>query len=254
MNLRVVIAEDEAPALHKLRRMLAAIPNLSVVGEARDGQAAAELIRSLRPDAAFLDIRMPLADGVSVVKSLPVPPKIVFVTAHAAYAATAFEVQAADYLLKPYTAERLTALVERLREQLRLERLGEWMRDGQQVAPDAAAGGHRLALKMGQEIVLVPTAAIECILAEGNYLHILTAKRKFFVRGVLAALEAGLQETAFFRTHRSSTVNLSQLVSVNLQTREATTRSGYRVPISRSRGPALVAQIRNLGVAIVGER
>lgn len=255
MKLTVVIAEDEEPALLKLRRLLQEIPQVSIVGEARDGKTALELLRERRPDAVFLDIKMPEADGLAVAQALPCPPKIVFVTAHANFAASAFACQAADYLLKPYSAERLQAVVARLRQQIRLERMAEWMREGQQVAAEVDQhGARRLALKMGPEIAFVPARAIECILAEGNYLHVLTAQRKYFVRGVLGAVERALGDCAFFRTHRSCALNLEHVASLSSDTHAAITTSGYRVAVSRSRLAALVEALKQRHSPLIGER
>src|SRR5690349_12546042 len=134
MNLRVVIAEDELPAMAKLRRLLSTIPEVEVIGEARTARSATELIRTFRPDIAFMDIKMPGGDGLTALTGLADPPKIVFVTAYPQHAAAAFERRASDYILKPYTSERLQQVIEQVRAQVRLERFGELLRGESKVA------------------------------------------------------------------------------------------------------------------------
>jgi two-component system LytT family response regulator len=255
MKLTAVIAEDEEPARTKLRTILSAMPNLTIVGEAADGDTARQVLTRTRPDIAFVDITMPKLDGLSVVQSLPDPPKVVFVTAHPQFAASAFTCQAADYLLKPYTADRLRAVVERIRRQLEVERVAQWFRDGRELAPHPGGDGPpRIALKVRQQLLFVPIGAIECVVAEGNYLHVLTADRKFFVRGVLSSFEDAVPPHVFFRTHRSSVVHIDHVVSLSIKDGEAATTSGYRVPVSRARAGALLDGLKSRGIPWLGTR
>jgi DNA-binding LytR/AlgR family response regulator len=190
-----------------------------------------------------------------VVKSLEYPPKIVFVTAHSAHAVSAFEHQAYDYLLKPYTAKRVDSLIARLREQLKLERMAEWIRGEAQVAP-APSGDRelRLVLKLGSEIVFLNTREIECAITEGNYLHLMTARRKFFVRGVLSDLDRMLRGQMFVRVHRSAIVNLSRIRSISHDAREVLTINGFRLPISRARMQSVIEAVPDLGLPTLGAR
>ena len=124
-TLRVFIADDEADARDKLRRLLARNLDTILVGEATNGLETVERVRALRPDLVLLDIRMPAMDGLRAMEMLgahlPSSPKVVFVTAYDEYAVKAFEVRAFDYLLKPFDAERLDAALERVRRQIDLE-------------------------------------------------------------------------------------------------------------------------------------
>ena len=118
--MRALIADDEAPARAKLRRLLAAESDVEVVGEAANGREAVDLLGRERPDVVFLDIQMPLLDGFGVIDEVGVDamPRIVFVTAYDEHALHAFEVQAFDYLLKPFSPERLRAVMTRVRHEL----------------------------------------------------------------------------------------------------------------------------------------
>jgi two-component system LytT family response regulator len=114
-STKVLIVDDEALARERLRRMLSKIKDIEVIGEAEDGLQAVEQIDRLRPDLVFLDIQMPGLDGFGVLDALQEPPPIIFVTAYDKYALRAFEVNALDYLLKPYSQDRLEAAVRRER-------------------------------------------------------------------------------------------------------------------------------------------
>lgn len=255
MKIRAVIADDEPPALAKLRRMLAATNEVEIVAEAADGASAVHAIQTLRPDVAFLDIRMPERDGIAAVKALQDPPQIVFVTAYAEHAVSAFEHQAVDYLLKPYTAARMQAVVARVRERLKLQRLAEWVRGEVQVArAPVAAGERRLLLKVGSEIEIVAAADIECVMAEGNYLHVMTVHRKFFVRGVLTSFDSMVEGLPFLRVHRSATVNTGRIKSISVAERELVTESGFHLPISRARMAILLRSVEALGLPNLGTR
>ena len=115
--MRALIADDEAPARAKLRRLLAAESDVEIVGEASNGREAVDLLARTRPDVVFLDIQMPLLDGFGVIDAVGIDamPRVVFVTAYDEYALHAFEVQALDYLLKPFASERFKAVIARVR-------------------------------------------------------------------------------------------------------------------------------------------
>jgi two-component system KDP operon response regulator KdpE len=127
--LRVLVADDEGPALRRLRAMLERHPHVEVVGTAEDGQGAVRLAASLAPDVVFLDIGMPGLDGIATARALRAlggaAPLIVFATAYESFAVAAFDVDAIDYLLKPYEQRRVHAAVERVRARLAGRRAGE---------------------------------------------------------------------------------------------------------------------------------
>ena len=146
--MRVVIVDDEALARRRLKRLLGAEPDVEIAAEAADGRSALQAIATARPDAVFLDVQMPVVDGVEVARRLPAPrPAIVFVTAFDHYAVQAFELQAIDYLLKPVARDRLVEAMTRLRDATRhrcRSRLG-----GQPGAVGAAGAIHRRAALAG---------------------------------------------------------------------------------------------------------
>ena len=129
-RVRVAIAEDEALAARHLERLVAGCPDLTLVGTATDGRQAVELLTSTRPDALFLDVRLPILDGLQVLAALDFEPHVVFTTAYEAHAVTAFQLGAVDYLLKPFSDERFHDAVARVRRAL--------------ASPDVASGERAL--------------------------------------------------------------------------------------------------------------
>jgi two-component system, LytTR family, response regulator len=199
--IAALIVDDEAPARDELRYLLAAHPDVEVVGEASGPQAALDQLREAKPDVVFLDVEMPGASGLSLaplVRERAAPPAVVFVTAHAEYAVDAFAVEAFDYLLKPVDPERLARVLERLRE-----------RSAESVAPVekiAVVGGG------GTEVLLDPDQ-IHYVQADGDYCRIHTYDRSYLCTSSLGALEERLGPR-FVRVHRSHLVNLAKVTGV----------------------------------------
>src|SRR6185437_8936637 len=193
--LRVLVADDEPVARRGLRKLLAAEPDVEVVGEAGDGREAVAAIRRLKPDLVLLDVQMPELDGIGVVRELAPSelPEVVFVTAYDRYAIAAFDLQAVDYVLKPVQAKRFSLALSRARRRLesarpgdlaeRIERLlGEYGRAGS--TPD------RILVRSGSKALFVKLDDIEWLEASGNYVRLHTPARdpRTLVRETLAHL------------------------------------------------------------------
>jgi two-component system, LytTR family, response regulator len=217
MTVRVLIVDDEAPARRKIRSQLAGDGRVAVVGEAASGPAAVDLIRELGPDLVFLDIQMPGMSGFEVIEAVGVPsmPAVVFVTAYDEFAVEAFEVQAVDYLLKPFQAQRLATALDRA-----LVRLGE--RAGRQesitrllerVLP-APRYLKRLVVHQAERIVLVPIRDVLHFSADGNYVKVVTSSGVHLLRDTLAALEARLDPERFTRIHRGEIVAIDAIKEI----------------------------------------
>ncbi len=211
-RLRVLIADDEAPARRDLKRILGKIEWVEVVGDACDGPEAVKLIKKLEPDVALLDIQMPGLDGFQVVArvaGLEKPPAVIFVTAYEEYAIKAFEVHAVEYVLKPVEEKRLAEALERARR----------IRKGAEPGPDLAAllkavgaSGRRLAIRQGECLVMVDVDDILYATVEAGGV-------KIFARGVegtvsfrsLDELAAELGRGQFMRVHRSYLANINHI-------------------------------------------
>jgi two-component system LytT family response regulator len=215
--MRVLIADDEAPARQKLRDSLAGEADVEIVGEAAHGEQAVELIRQLMPDLVLLDIQMPRLDGFGVIAAVGVDamPLVVFVTAYDEHALEAFEVCAFDYLLKPFAATRLRRAIARVRKQLD-DRRGEGLArrlaqllDGRQA--ERGFLEHLLVEGANDREVLLSVAAIDRIQAARNALRVFTRDAEYLRRGTLGEIEARLDPARFLRINRSEIVRLAAI-------------------------------------------
>jgi two-component system LytT family response regulator len=231
--LKVIIVDDEAPARDKLRRWLGAQADIDIVGEAADGLAAAAGIEKLRPDAVFLDIQMPGLSGLEVAAQLEADtaPLLVFVTAFDEHAIRAFDLNAVDYLLKPYDRDRLEKTLHRLRE-----RRGKASKSpAVQTARAQTRSGDRLLVPRGEQLELIEAAAIHWLEADDNYVHVHTAAASYLVRRTLADLLEQLGER-FIRIHKSTAVNLAEVAALSPLFKgdhEVRLRSGKLLRLSR---------------------
>ncbi|PXV54057.1 two component transcriptional regulator, LytTR family [Dyella jiangningensis] len=211
--IRALIADDEAPAREKLAHWLAEQPGLSVVGSVEDGLSAAQCIEELRPDVVFLDIQMPTLSGLQVAAQLEPSnaPLIVFVTAYDEHAVKAFELNAVDYLLKPYDRERLAQTVQRVRGRLVSHETGAAaVAMGRARAPSC----ERLLVPDRERLQLIDAASIEWLEADDNYVHVHAGGRDYLLRRTLQDLLSQLGEQRFVRIHRSTAVNLACIASL----------------------------------------
>lgn len=211
--IRVVIADDEAPAREKLEHWVAEQPDMAVVGSAEDGLSAAQCIEQHRPDVAFLDVQMPTLSGLQVAAQLEPSsaPLIVFVTAFDEHAVKAFELNAVDYLLKPYDQDRFARTVQRVRERLRAHESGATaVAIGRARTPCC----ERLLVPDRERLQLIDAASVEWLQADDNYVHVHTASRTYLLRRTLQDLLSQLGERRFVRIHRSTAVNFSSIASL----------------------------------------
>ncbi|MEZ4402333.1 MAG: LytTR family DNA-binding domain-containing protein [Kofleriaceae bacterium] len=196
--MRVVIVDDEALARQRLERLVAAHPDATVVASLGDAEAAVEAIAGLAPDLIFLDVRMPKRDGFDVADAVVATrAELVFVTAYDAYAVRAFAAGALDYLLKPVDAAQVGRALDRVR------------------ARSSGAGWpERLAVRDGSRFVFVPVAELDAVVADGNYVELRAAGRRYSLRSTLGAVAARLDPARFVRLHRSVLVRTEQIAAI----------------------------------------
>jgi two-component system LytT family response regulator len=199
--LRVVIVDDEAPARARLQALLANDPEIDVTAVCAGGGEAIAAIERERADLVFLDVQMPEIDGFDVIETVGVGrmPRVVFVTAFEQHAAHAFEVQALDYLLKPFDRARFDRVLARAKAELRAtppapQPLLDW-----------------LLIRDGDEIHLVKVVDIDWIEAAGNYVAVHAGGTSRLLRRPLAALEARLDPGRFLRIHRDTLVQVDRI-------------------------------------------
>jgi two-component system LytT family response regulator len=217
--MRVLIADDEEPARRKLARLLAEHPDVDVVGQAASGTSAVEAIRALVPDVVFLDIQMPEGTGFDVISAIGVDamPYVVFVTAFDEFAVRAFEVQALDYLLKPFTPQRLDEALARARTRLADPAATEVRTSLTDVltAVTPSTPLRHLLVDHGTRSLFLPVERIDWIEADRNYATLHAAGHRCTVRSTLQALEARLEAGRFLRINRSQLVRIDAVREVH---------------------------------------
>lgn len=226
---RALVIDDEPLARRRLRQLLSAAPDFDVVGECDDARDAQELVRQLRPDIVFLDIRMPHLDGFGVQAALRESVRhVVFVTAHPEHAARAFDVEASDYLVKPVTQARFNDALDRIR------------RSG------GSEGVERILLGGRLGGAAVPIADVVWLEADGAYVTVHLVQRDYVVRETLGQLLDRLGPARFARIHRSAGIQLAHVRALRRAARGLVVElsNGTRLAISRRKASEIVALLR----------
>jgi len=238
----VLVADDEAPARQRLIDLLQRDRFVAKILDAANGEAAVEVIESEHPDLVFLDIQMPELDGLGVVDAIGPEqmPLTVFVTAYDQHAIRAFEANALDYLLKPFSDERLEASMARVKARLDERSVREF---GQRVlrmvsaSPAAAKRLDRLVVKSGGTTRFVRVADIDWIEAAGVYVNLHVGEKELLYRAALNELAEKLDSLRFIRVHRSAIVNIESILQLEPLSHgefEAVLKNGSRARVSRT--------------------
>jgi two-component system LytT family response regulator len=238
---KVLIADDEAPARALLRELVAARPRLQLVGEAADGLEAVELAQAQAPDLVLLDVQMPRLDGFEVLELLDRRVGVIFTTAYDQYALRAFEVNAVDYLLKPFGGARFDRALERAEQRLGALRPASASALAAAARP-AGSFAERLVIKDGARVEVLPVADLDYARAQGDYVELVSGGRSWLKEQTLQDLEAALDPARFVRVHRSYLVQCARLVRVEpagKDSRAAVLSTGARIPVSETGLPRL---------------
>ncbi|MDR0581329.1 MAG: LytTR family DNA-binding domain-containing protein [Prevotellaceae bacterium] len=223
--LSVLIVDDETPARELIRHYLQSYPDITVAGEADNGFDAMKLIKEHHPQLIFLDIQMPKLTGFELLELIDVTPEIIFSTAYDQYALRAFELNAVDYLLKPYSKERFDRAVQKAVSKIHS---GNDSPAGWQALQQTLAGApamlSRVAVKDRQQIHVIPAGDITYIEADGDYVKLHTAAGAFLKEKTMKYFEANLAPQQFIRIHRSFIVNVDKVAKIELFEKET-----YRV-------------------------
>ncbi len=257
LRLRVLIADDEAPARAKVRRFVERDSDVAVIFEARDGAAALSVIRDEAPDLVLLDIEMPVLTGLEVVAALSpeTAPHVVFITAYDAHAVRAFELAAVDYVLKPFDAARFAVAMTRAKRALAasrrpddLVRLLAVLQQTASAPPGDSSAQYpdRLPVEDGGRSVLVRCADIDWFEADDGEVRVHVAAQVRRIRFTLSELEQRLDPSRFARTGRSALVNLHRVhafEAVGHGDYVLTMPGGGRVRLSRRYVSAVAARL-----------
>ena len=241
--MRILIVDDEAPARERLKRLLADIEGVELGGEAQDGLQAVELIEREQPDLVLLDVQMPGLDGFGVMEALEKPPPVVFVTAYDEYAIRAFEVNALDYLLKPFSRARLEKAIRRAQE-AQVEEQDLTSRLAPLLENLVAQGRYltRLAVRDRDRIRVLDVGEVDWIGVEDEQVSVYVGNEVYPIRRTLAELEARLDPARFFCAHRSAIVNLDrvkEIVPWFKGSHKLRLTTGAEVELSRAQARAL---------------
>jgi two-component system LytT family response regulator len=251
-RVRVLIVDDEPLARQALRLLLAADPDVEIVGEC-SGVDGAKTVERVSPELMFLDVQMPEVDGFDLLEQIGVAraPVVVFVTAYSEHALRAFEVHAVDYLLKPVTEERFRTAFDRAKRRLGAAPSGHSAREIL-VALDTLANPHRhlerLAVRDGEKTVFVSVEDVEWVEALQNYVRLHVGRAAYLLHVPMNTIEAALDPQRFARIHRSHIVNvqrIKQMWSLSHGQYDVELLSGRRVQSGRTYGEKIRRLLSN---------
>lgn len=235
--LRVAIVDDEELARLLMRDYLKNAPGVEIVAECANGFEAVKAVSEHKPDLVFLDVQMPKLDGFEVLELIGDSIPVIFATAYDQYAMKAFDAHAVDYLLKPFSQDRLLTALARARERI-----------GQKVAPapvdeivrDARAPeefAERLVIRDGSRVTIIPAEKLDYVLAQDDYVELHSQKKAYLKQQTISSLEASLNPKRFLRIHRSAIINLERIARIEpygKDSRVAVLNDGTQLPVSRS--------------------
>jgi two-component system LytT family response regulator len=233
--MRVVIVDDEKLARSLLCEYLQKHSDVEIVAECANGLEAVKAVTEQKPDLIFLDIQMPRLDGFEVLDLVGNEVNVIFVTAYDKYALRAFDVHAVDYLLKPFSQERLAEALDHARAKIvRNERLPV-----AELTAAARPGAklERVLIRDGSHVHVIPVSKIDYIEAQDDYVAYRSEGKQYLKQQTLSDVEATLDNSRFIRIHRSYILNVDRLAKLELYAKDshaAILRDGTRLPVSRT--------------------
>jgi two-component system LytT family response regulator len=234
--MRVVAVDDEPLARGILRELLAAHADVEIVAECANGFEAVKAVSELKPDLLLLDIQMPKLDGFDVLDLIGRELPVVFITAYDEYALRAFEVHAVDYLLKPFSAERLAESLDRARERIRRRERAPSRELVATARPDRVPL-QRILIRDRGDVHVIPVARIDYLESQDDYVGVKSGGKTYLKEQTLSELEGLLDPGAFVRIHRRYILNLVRLARIETgptDSRVAILTDGTELPVSRS--------------------
>ena len=234
-TIQTIIVDDEEPARLVLREFLSAHDEIKIIAECANGFDAVKAITESKPDLVILDIQMPKLNGFEVLELVDRPPAVIFATAYNQYAIKAFEVHAVDYLLKPFSKERLAEALEHVKGYLKKKSIP--LQDLASAAGMRPSPLERILVKDGSKVHVIPVDKIDYIEAQDDYVAIKSDGKTHLKQERMAELEKELDATKFVRVHRSYILNLERIARIELyakDSRMAILKDGTKLLISRA--------------------
>jgi two-component system LytT family response regulator len=242
--IKVVIIDDEPLARNLVREYLQDYPDIQIVQECNDGFDGIKTIQALQPDLVFLDVQMPKLNGFEMLELIDNPPKVIFTTAFDEYALKAFEANAIDYLLKPFSKERFEKALRKCLEQ-KHEDSDNSTAYTYEDYPDS---GNRIVVKSNNNIKIIPASEIMYIEAYDDYVKIYSGESCHVKKKTMSFYEKSLNNNEFVRIHRSYILNivfLTRIDQINKDSYQAVLKNGVKLSLSRS-GYALLKEKLNI--------
>ncbi len=237
MKIRTLIIDDEALARALIVNFLKDNPDFEIVGEAADGFEGLKLIQELNPDLLILDIQMPKITGLEMLELLDKPPCTIFSTAYDQFAITAFEKNAIDYLLKPYSKDRFEKALTKAKEKIQIHAdFKDEVSLVQQSIHEQGRQTERIVVKDGSKIEVIAIEKIVFIESYGDYVWIHTSENKYLKLQTMKEMESILR-TGFLRIHRSNLVNISYIQKLELyekQSYQIILKTGKKLAVSKA--------------------
>jgi two-component system LytT family response regulator len=237
-KIRTVIIEDEAPARDIIKYYLKELDYIDIIAECADGFTGLKTISSMKPDLVFLDIQMPRLTGIELVEVLTEKPEIIFTTAYDQFAIRAFELNAVDYLLKPFQKRRFLDAVKKAADKIQ-SGAGNKESASQILAkkPEAVSPVNRIVVRKGNAINLIPVDQIKYVEAQDDYVMIYHSGGKALKQQTMKFYEDNLSRTDFVRIHRSYIVRVEEIKRIEPYGKDnhvAILQSGDKLPVSRA--------------------
>jgi two-component system LytT family response regulator len=234
--IRIAIVDDEQLARKLLCEYLSAYEDVEIVAECANGFEAVKAVTDVKPDLLLLDIQMPRLDGFEVLELIGREVGVIFVTAYDKYALRAFEVHAVDYLLKPFSEERLREALDRAKARMQARQLLP-IEDLTAAARPPGARTERILIRDGANVHVIPVSRIDYAEAQDDYVCFRSEGKRYLKQQTLGDVEAVLDPSQFVRIHRSYILNVERLAKLELYAKDshaAILRDGTRLPVSRS--------------------
>jgi len=233
--MNIVIIDDEPLARSIVKEYLRSYDNMNIIAECNDGFEGLKAINQYAPDLIFLDIQMPKINGFEMLELIEEPPVVIFTTAFDEYAIKAFESNAVDYLLKPFSKERFDKAIQKYAQQKK--KVTEKTEAVLESAAQSPVQQNRVVVKDGSKIKIIPVSQIQYLEAADDYVKIFTAEGSFLKKKTMGYFEQSLQEFQFVRVHRSYIVNTQLITRIDAYEKDnhlLLLSTGAKLPLSKA--------------------